>query len=189
MLSSIYRRETAEDTNYAAWLHKPVKQSSLYETILEVLDARDEREWQVAGGDGAPAAQSSRQVLLVEDDTVNQQMTVQVLEKMGHEVTVAENGREALEALRARSYEVVLMDVQMPEMDGLEATRRIREEWPADEQPYIVALTAAVMEEDRKQCQEAGMNAFLSKPIQQDDLTEVLSAEEEQGADGSVWSG
>ncbi|MFB6271802.1 MAG: response regulator [Salinibacter sp.] len=96
---------------------------------------------------------------------------------MGHTVDRAEHGIEALEALRKDSYDVVLMDVQMPEMDGLEATRRIRDEWPEDEQPYIVALTAAVTEEDRRRCREAGMDTFLSKPLQQDDLAEVLASE------------
>jgi len=178
MLSSIYKQATMDDVDYAAWLHKPVKQSSLYETITEVLGARDASSPTDAGDDGALSTQSPREILLVEDDTVNQRMTTQALEKMGHEVEVAENGLEALEALRARSYEMVLMDVQMPEMDGLEATRRIREEWPAEEQPFIVALTAAVMEDDRERCQEAGMDTFLSKPVQQDDLAEVLSTEE-----------
>ena len=114
-------------------------------------------------------------MLLAEDDTVNQKMMTQVLDKMGHEVDLAENGVEALNALRVRSYDVVLMDVQMPEMDGLEATRRIRDERPADEQPYIVALTAAVTEEDRERCREAGMDAFLSKPVQREDLAQILS--------------
>jgi signal transduction histidine kinase/CheY-like chemotaxis protein/ligand-binding sensor domain-containing protein len=186
MLSSIYEQEATDDIDNAAWLQKPIKQSSLYETIVEVLGAREGLKQNDSRDEETIPDQTAREVLLVEDDTVNQTMTVQVLEKMGHEVELAENGLEALEALRAQSYEVVLMDVQMPEMDGLEATRRIREEWPADEQPYIVALTAAVMEEDRKQCQEAGMNTFLSKPIQQEDLTEVLSAGQEQGGDGSV---
>lgn len=184
MLSSIYKQDAAEDVEYAAWLHKPIKQSSLHETIVEVLDAREAPKQNDSGDDGTQPAQAVREVLLVEDDTVNQTMTVQVLEKMGHEVEVAENGLKALEALRNRSYEVVLMDVQMPEMDGLEATRRIRSEWPAEEQPLIVALTAAVMEDDRERCREAGMDTFLSKPVQQEALAEVLSIDEPD-ADGT----
>jgi CheY-like chemotaxis protein len=101
-------------------------------------------------------------------------MATQVLTKMDHRVETAENGHEALSALREQHFDVVLMDVQMPDMDGLEATRRIRADWPADEQPYVVALTAAVMDQDRQRCREAGMDAFLSKPIQRDALTDVL---------------
>ena len=84
-------------------------------------------------------------------------------------------GREALDILRADTYDLVLMDVQMPEVDGLEATRRIREEWSAAEQPRIVALTAAVTEEDRERCRAAGREAFLSKPAQRDALAERQS--------------
>jgi CheY-like chemotaxis protein len=94
---------------------------------------------------------------------------------MDHETDVVTTGREALDTLRATAYDLVLMDVQMPEMDGLEATRRIRDEWPAAEQPRIIALTAAVTETDRERCRKAGMDAFLSKPVQQDDLAEALT--------------
>jgi CheY-like chemotaxis protein len=113
-------------------------------------------------------------VLLAEDDAVNREMTTQLLEKMGHEVHTASDGAEALAAVREQAYDAILMDVQMPEMDGLEATRRLRNETLPDEQPYIVALTASVTEDDRRRCLEAGMNAFLSKPIRKDELAEAL---------------
>jgi len=174
MLSSIHRQDASVDSEYAAWLHKPVKQSSLYETVSKVLavEAKPDRESTTTNVPDHP----SRTVLLAEDNAVNQKMAMHVLEKMGHEVELVENGVEALDSLRNRTYDVVLMDVQMPEMDGLEATRRIREQRSADDQPYIVALTAAVMEDDRERCREAGMDAFLSKPVQQEDLAEILSS-------------
>ena len=127
-----------------------------------------------ANGETERPGQASLRILLAEDDTVNQQMTTQLLANEGHDVEVAPTGRDALDALQERSFDVVLLDVQMPEMDGLEATRRIREEWPADEQPYIVALTAAVTEEDRRRCREAGADDFLSKPIKGEVLAEAL---------------
>jgi CheY-like chemotaxis protein len=112
-------------------------------------------------------------VLLAEDDAVNRQMTTRLLEKMGHETHIAVNGREALDAIREATFDVVLMDVQMPEMDGLEATRQLRD-GDAEDLPYIIALTASVMEEDRRRCREAGMDGFLSKPVRQDELARAL---------------
>lgn len=172
ILSSVHRSRQRMEAKASAWLHKPIKQSSLQEAILDALG----RETAPSShrGNGSVPESPSRTVLLVEDDAVNRQMTTQLLTKMGHEVDTAENGIEALEALRDQTYEVVLMDVQMPQMDGLETTRRLRSEHPTDEQPYVVALTAAVMERDRKRCREAGMDTFLSKPVQQDDLADVL---------------
>lgn len=174
MLSSIGRRDATEDETCAAWLRKPIKQKSLHETITRVLGTRPE-SGRAPAEDGESVSVSPRRILLAEDDAVNQKMTTELLGKMGHEVDLAESGIEALQALRKRSYDVVLMDVHMPEMDGLEATRRIRDEWPAGEQPEIVALTASVTEEDHQRCMEAGMDSFLTKPVQQDDLVEALA--------------
>jgi len=171
MLSSIHRSQNESEFDPAAWLHKPIKRSGLRKTILGVLGERttsyDEEET-------VAEERASRSVLLVEDDAVNQEMTTHMLEKMGHDVEVAGTGVEALDALAERRYDVVLMDVQMPEMDGLEATRRLRRDWPDEEQPYVVALTAAATEADHEQCREAGMDAFLSKPVQQDELSDAL---------------
>jgi len=101
-------------------------------------------------------------------------MTTRLLDKMGHETETVVNGHEAVTAVQEDTYDVVLMDVQMPEMDGLEATRRLREERPPDAQPFIIALTASVMKEDRQRCQEAGMDGFLSKPVRKDELARAL---------------
>ncbi|MCC7542100.1 MAG: response regulator [Deltaproteobacteria bacterium] len=114
-------------------------------------------------------------VLLVEDSVINQRVATLLLESLGLQVEVVSDGREAIEAVARRRYDVVLMDVQMPGMGGIEATRRIRSELPADVQPYIVALTASAMEEDRQRCLDAGMNNFLSKPIVLEELTAALN--------------
>jgi len=113
-------------------------------------------------------------ILLVEDNTFNQKVIIRLLEKMGHTVEVATNGRESLAALDAHPYPIILMDIQMPEMDGLEATRQIRSTKPDTQQPWIIALTGHATEEDKNRCLEAGMNDYISKPIQAERLHEVL---------------
>jgi CheY-like chemotaxis protein len=96
------------------------------------------------------------------------------LERVGYRADVAGNGLEVLEALERQRYDVVLMDVQMPEMGGIEATRILRERFPADRQPTVVAMTAHVMNDHRKECQKAGMDDFISKPIVVDELLAAL---------------
>ena len=112
---------------------------------------------------------AERSILLVEDNPVNQKMALLMLKKLGYRADKASNGREALAALEAKSYDLILMDVQMPEMDGLEATREIRRRWPSSS-PKIVALTAHAIAGDREKCLQAGMDAYLCKPIDLDDL-------------------
>jgi CheY-like chemotaxis protein len=112
------------------------------------------------------------QVLLVEDNPVNQKVAQRLLQKLGFNPDLALNGVEALSLMRSRTYDVVLMDVQMPEMDGLTATQRIRAEF--EHQPYIIAMTANAMRGDRESCIEAGMNDYLSKPINLESLEQAL---------------
>ena len=154
-------------------LQKPIKQSSLYDALTAFLSGH---ETAAPDTDGAQSGSSSRsrRVLLAEDDAVNRTMVTQLLEKMGHETHAVPDGAEALAAIHEQAYDIILMDVQMPELDGLEATRRLRHEMPSKEQPYVVALTASVTEDDRRRCLKAGMDAFLSKPIRKDELAEAL---------------
>jgi len=112
---------------------------------------------------------------VAEDNVVNQQLAVLLLKKIGYRADVAANGLEVLEALERESYDVVIMDVQMPEMDGLEATRRIHQRWPAGRRPHIIAATANAMQEEREACLAAGMDAYLSKPIRVEYLATALS--------------
>jgi CheY-like chemotaxis protein len=111
-------------------------------------------------------------VLLAEDNPVNQRVTIQMLRKIGYEADVAANGLEVLQALERQPYDVILMDVQMPEMDGLEAARNIRERW--HDGPKIIAITAYALEGDRDRCLNAGMDDYISKPIQLDELRSKL---------------
>ena len=113
-------------------------------------------------------------LLLVEDNVVNQKVALHILERLGYRADVAGNGLEVLDALTRQAYDVVLMDVQMPELDGLEATRAIRQQWPAAKQPRIIAMTANAMQGDRERCLEAGMDDYIAKPVRIEDLSAAL---------------
>jgi two-component system sensor histidine kinase/response regulator len=168
-----------EELGIAAYLLKPVRQTELREAIARVLSAKEQ-----AGA--APMvtrytlqeerdSTKSLYILLAEDNAVNQKLAMRLLEKRGHHATLAANGKEALAALEKRSYDLVLMDVQMPEMDGLEATIQLRErEKGSGRHQAVVAMTALVMKGDRERCIEAGMDGYLSKPIRPQELDEVL---------------
>jgi two-component system sensor histidine kinase/response regulator len=163
----------------AAYLHKPVKRSELRATVLLALDGSSaERDLALVTRHSLREARQSGRILLVEDNRVNQLVAKHLLEKRGHSVAVANNGREALEILDAPAcvgFDCVLMDVQMPEMDGLECTAIIRErEQVTRGHLPIVAITAHVMEGDAARCLAAGMDAHLSKPIQPDELFDVI---------------
>ncbi|HTQ80432.1 MAG TPA: ATP-binding protein, partial [Thermoanaerobaculia bacterium] len=121
-------------------------------------------------------------ILLAEDNSVNQRVGLLMLERMGYDADVAGNGSEVLAALRRQPYDVILMDLQMPGMDGLEATRRLRAELPPERQPRIVAMTANVLREQREACLAAGMDDFVQKPVSLTDLKEAL----QRSADGST---
>ena len=128
------------------------------------------------GTEAAPASRPSRplRILLAEDNAVNRQVALRVLERLGYRADVAADGLEALEAVGRQTYDVVLMDVRMPGLDGLEATRRLRALGSAVAQPYVIAVTADVQAEGRQRCLEAGMDAFLSKPFRPGDLAACL---------------
>jgi len=117
-------------------------------------------------------------VLLAEDNVVNQRVAVRLLEKMGYRPDLAGNGIEVLEALNRQPYDLVLMDIHMPEMDGLEASRIICLRWPKNQRPKLVAMTANAMQEDRDECMTAGMDGYLSKPIR---IVEIQAALEHWG--------
>jgi CheY-like chemotaxis protein len=162
---------------FAAQVTKPVKASALYEALLEALGAHAGVDSARAAGPtaGAQPGRLPLRILLAEDNAVNQKLALLLLEKLGYAADVAVTGLEAIEALDRQAYDVVLMDVQMPELDGLEATRRIVERWPARLRPRIIAMTANAMTEDRDACFDAGMDDYLAKPIQPDDLAAALA--------------
>ena len=115
-------------------------------------------------------------ILLAEDNVVNQKVAVNFLSRIGYKADVADDGSQVLDALKAVPYDVVFMDVQMPELDGEQATRRIRKELPSARQPWIVAMTAHALKGDRERYLSVGMNDYLSKPVSQERLIEVLKA-------------
>lgn len=120
------------------------------------------------------AEQHPLRILLVEDNRINQKVATRLLAKLGYEIAVADNGRAAIETLKKQPFDVILMDIQMPEMDGVETTNMIRDQWPPEQQPHIIAMTAHALEGDREHYLAQGMDDYLSKPIQIDKVVETL---------------
>jgi PAS domain S-box-containing protein len=174
LLTSLGRLPQAESSNlFSAQLAKPFKASQLYNTLLRLLtaDAVGEEVEPVTDG---KRARSALRILLAEDNAMNQKVALRLLEQLGYRADVAVNGVEAIEALERQPYDVVLMDVQMPELDGLDATRQICERWPEKTRPHIVAMTANALPEDREACFAAGMNDYVAKPIRAEELVAAL---------------
>jgi signal transduction histidine kinase/DNA-binding response OmpR family regulator len=202
LFSSLGRREAGHDSAlFAAHLTKPLKQSQLFDALthiftgqvgaaqaLDIADGSTVQRTEIGRlnehdlqpsipnlqssvGDG----QLSLRILLAEDNAVNQKLALRLLAQLGYRADVAANGLEAIQALERQRYDVVLMDVQMPEMDGLEASRQIRRQFAADAQPRIIAMTANAMQGDRELCLEAGMDDYVSKPIRREELVGALS--------------
>jgi signal transduction histidine kinase/DNA-binding response OmpR family regulator len=182
LLSSLHRRtEAGDEALFSAIMTKPAKTKVLLEnlrralapteTVLHAIETTGGRRT----GDATAEPDSGLRVLLAEDNLVNQMVAKLMLHKLGHQVDVVGNGLEAIEAIRRITYDVILMDVQMPQMDGLQATQVIRAELPTEEPVPIVAMTAGVTSQEQAACFEAGMNAFLSKPVRFDDLAAALA--------------
>jgi CheY-like chemotaxis protein len=177
LFSSFGQHELEFDPGiFNAYLAKPLKRSLLLDTLIVLFDSGR------APASIAPvkphfdtelAGQHPLRILLAEDNVVNQKLAIRLLEQMGYRADLASNGIEAVESLERQIYDVILMDVQMPEMDGLEATRLIRKLMGAV-QPHIIAMTANAMEGDREMCIAAGMNDYISKPIRINDLVDAL---------------
>jgi signal transduction histidine kinase/CheY-like chemotaxis protein/methyl-accepting chemotaxis protein len=177
LFSSIGRNEVG-DGPFAARLAKPLRQSQLFDTLVTLL-VHDAAPRHVAAPaksriDAEMASRHALRILLAEDNVVNQRVALRLLQQMGYRADLASNGLEAIECVARQTYDVVLMDVQMPEMDGLEASRRITTRWPAGQRPRIVAMTANAMQGDREMCLAAGMDDYLSKPIRLGELVEAL---------------
>ena len=121
------------------------------------------------------AARRPLRILLAEDNVVNQKLALRILQQMGYRADLASNGLEAIESVQRQIYDVVLMDVQMPEMDGLDAAREICARWKPHERPRIIAMTANAMQGDRDLCLSSGMDDYLTKPIRVERLVEALN--------------
>ena len=181
MLSSAGQRGDAKrcrELGVAAYLTKPVRQGELLDAILTALGTRPTKEASPAlvTRHSLREASNHLRILLVEDNAVNQVLAKRLLEKRGHSVVVAGNGKEALAALEKQSFDLVFMDVQMPEMDGLEATAAIRaKEKISGNHLAVIAMTAHAMVGDRERCLDAGMDDYITKPIRLDELARVLA--------------
>lgn len=203
MMIGIGRRGDAarlEKAGFSAYLTKPIKQTQLFNCLISVISkekvAAPRQAKIITRHTIAEKQKRSVKILLAEDNVVNQKLACKLLEKLGYHAEVVSNGREALQALEKNSYDLVLMDVQMPEMDGFEATRRIRS-WkqvegnasPGSEfrsraaKIPIIAMTAHAMDGDREKCLEVGMNDYLAKPIRPKELEEVLTRWIQNGKD------
>ncbi|WP_435271376.1 response regulator [Streptomyces sp. 1222.5] len=181
------QRDDCLAARITAYMTKPIKSHQLFDTLISIF-TRQPAHIEVAASPSpkqarsthpdsrpCPNGRSTPRILVAEDNAVNQRMVLLLLNKLGYQADVASNGFGVLEAIERQPYDVVLMDVQMPEMDGLETTRQIRARWPEPRRPYIIALTANAMQGDREPCIKAGMDDYLTKPIDLTELGQVLS--------------
>ena len=185
MLTGVYlspgERLQQTSVKFAAWLQNPIQPLILYNTLVQtlghtpkpVVQPSPKEPIKIDNPQERPAIAPLR-ILLAEDNTVNQQVALLLLKKFGYRADVVSNGEEVLQALEHADYDVILMDVEMPEMDGLTATRLIRERSSRWTSPWIIAVTAYSMLGDREKCLEIGMNDYISKPIRINELKEAL---------------
>jgi GAF domain-containing protein/DNA-binding response OmpR family regulator len=189
LFSSLGQRDVAaEDGLFSAYLAKPLRQSQLFDTLVSHFDGK-RTALERRGAPDRPktdpemARRHPLRILVAEDNLVNQKLALRLLQQMGYRADLASNGLEALESVARQTYDVVLMDVQMPEMDGLEAARRLNATHSRESRPRIVAMTANAVEGDREMCLEAGMDDYVAKPIRVDALTAALLAVPSRGED------
>jgi signal transduction histidine kinase/DNA-binding response OmpR family regulator/HPt (histidine-containing phosphotransfer) domain-containing protein len=183
LVSSLGRREVLADPRFegaapSAVIVKPVKASALLDALVSVFGGATSERRETVGPTLDPELGRTHplRILLAEDNVVNQKLALRLLDKMGYRADVAANGLEILEALERQRYDLLLTDIQMPEMDGREAARRIQERWAPDERPWIVAMTAEAMSGDRERGLEAGMNDYITKPIRNEELVAAIRA-------------
>ncbi|MEP1199281.1 GAF domain-containing protein [Tateyamaria sp.] len=180
LFSSLGLRDgDAQKDLFAAYLSKPLRQSQLFDTLVTVFAPADAPKVAAARPDKPKtdpemAKRHPLRILLAEDNLVNQKLATRLLEQMGYRTDLASNGVEALQSVARQNYDVVLMDVQMPEMDGLEASRRIHADHPDGSRPKIIAMTANAMQGDREMCIAAGMDDYIAKPIRVGLLIDAL---------------
>ncbi|NER80088.1 MAG: response regulator [Leptolyngbya sp. SIO1D8] len=164
-------------THFSVFLNKPVKQSLLFNALIEVLSCKPKKvRYQDSKSpeiDHQLAERLPLKILVAEDNPINQKLALLLLERMGYRIDIVANGFEVIDALERQTYDVILMDVHMPEMDGLAATQKVCERWQS-ERPRIVAMTANAMHGDRERCLNAGMDDYISKPIRVNELVQAL---------------
>ncbi|NND71454.1 MAG: response regulator [Rhodothermales bacterium] len=188
IMCALGRRDAAANDFVSGWISKPVKTGHLLDALRGLLDHSytSEKEEDREILDSGMAERHPLRILIAEDNLINQKVATRILERLGYSADVVANGMEALIAIRNVDYDVVLMDVQMPEMDGLEATRQIRSKYEDDNRPKIIAITADAQACDREACFEAGMDDYLSKPVRLDQVASALSNVQARNIDGST---
>lgn len=176
LVSSVGKVNDLPKGLFDAQLTKPVKLTDLFELVLSVMSENRNRKKNIADHsvDKKLSDKLPLSILLAEDNFTNQELVVTLMRKMGYAIDAVENGRKALEIMEHKSFDIILMDVQMPVMNGLEATQAIIEKYPEDVRPHIIAITANAMPGDRERFLEAGMVDYLSKPIRFKDVQDVL---------------
>jgi PAS domain S-box-containing protein len=171
-------RQQAEEAGLRTSLYKPLKPSDLLAALALALGGKPSTVAIVAARANTFDRDLGREhpldILLAEDNVVNQKVALLLLDRLGYRADVAASGQEVIDAVQRQHYDVILMDVHMPEMDGIEATRRVFGMLPPAEYPYIIAMTAAAMQEDRERCRQVGMHNFISKPVKVEELVRAL---------------
>jgi len=180
MLTAASHREAGDEAdrgNFEAVLNTPLKLSQLHTVFVSIFDHAPALAGFTAPPaqiESQPAAAALLRVLVAEDEPVSQKLLLHLLEKINCRADAVSDGREAMRALERQPYDVVLLDVQMPEMDGLAVARAICQQWPKGQRPYMIAVTANALQGDREECLNAGMDDYLSKPVQQEELSDAL---------------
>ena len=180
MITSISDRDIkdeAQDLGVSLFMFKPIKIANLLQSLLKLFKELPKKtlpDTKKLSFDPELAKKFPLKILLAEDNVVNQKVALRTLERLGYKADVAANGEEAVDAVLRQPYDLILMDVHMPEMDGLEASRKIKSLLSDDDCPVIIALTAGVMQSDRDKCLAAGMDLFLSKPFKINDLSKIF---------------
>lgn len=178
ILSSSHKTGNELDKNdikFEAYLTKPVKKNLLLQTLIKAMGLNVIKHKKKPTSEYINMGKKHPlRILIAEDNPINQKVARRLLEKLGYQPDMVGNGLEALEAVARQHYDVILMDLQMPEMDGLQASREINRLYPKDKRPRIVALTANAMKEDMEQCFQAGMDDFVSKPVKPGEIGRAL---------------
>jgi CheY-like chemotaxis protein/HPt (histidine-containing phosphotransfer) domain-containing protein len=167
----------SQETRSPVAIHKPLRPAQLLDALCRTMSVqilRDKKAPLTPLLDSTLAERFPMELLLADDNPINQKVGVTVLQKLGYRANLASNGVEVLKALEEKAYDLVFLDVQMPEMDGLEAARRICERWPAEQRPLIVAMTGNALLGDREKCLAAGMDDYISKPVRVGELQAII---------------
>lgn len=181
VLTSLGRKEDNDllkELNIKKFLNKPIKQSQLYESLVSVfsdMPSNISKGFKHYAINSEIAQQYPLRILLAEDNAINQKVAIRIFEKLGYRVDVAANGLEVLDAMKVIPYDMIFMDVYMPEMDGLAATRKLVQLYTPEKRPVIIAMTANAMQGDREECLEAGMDDYIPKPMRIDELPDMIA--------------